>query len=146
MKIRAVIAGIGAAAAVTTGVVLATTTTASAQSGPHVLKFVSVVLKSDDYSPTVTAQTDTDYSTSGRLIGFDVLHFTANPASGKVRIDGAVDMSGGVIDGTLWTTTTSPTASGRVTGGTGAFRGASGTITATTESATKTLVTIVFTT
>lgn len=135
----------GAAAAVAGGVLL-TTTAASAQSALHVLKFVSVGLKSVDYSQTVTAQADTDYSTSGKLIGFDVLHFTVNAASGKVRIDGAVNVYGGVIYGTLASTTTSPTAYGRVTGGTGAYRGASGTITATTESATETLVTIVFTT
>lgn len=145
MKARGLIAGIGAGAVIATGGLLLTTTAASAQGAPHVLKFTSVELKAVEYSRTVSAQTDSDFK-SGKLIGFDVLHFTVNPATGKVRIDGTVDVDGGLIYGTLASTTTSPTATGKITGGTGAFRGAAGRITATTESATKTVVTIVFTT
>jgi hypothetical protein len=145
MKVRTFIAGIGAAAVVGSGG-LVLTTAASAQSAPHILKFVTVEINAVDYSATGFAGEDEDLSTSGQLIGFDVLHFTVNPVSGIVRIDAAVDVDGGVIYGTLTSaSTTSPIAIGKVTGGTGAFRDAAGTITATAESATQSLVTVVFT-
>lgn len=146
MKVRRLIAGIGAAAVVGSGGLLLTTD-ASAKSAPHILRFVSAEANAIQYSATALAATDEAFSTSGQLIGFDVLHFTTNPVSGKVRIDAAVDVEGGVIYGTLTSASiSSPIIIGRVTGGTGAFRDAAGTITATAESATKSLVTVVFTT
>lgn len=145
MKVRTLIAGIGAAAVVGSGGLLLTTA-ASAQSAPHILTFVTVEVNAVGYSTNAYAGEDEDYSTSGQLIGFDVLRLTTNPVSGKVRIDAAVDVNGGVIYGALTSASpTSPIAIGKVTGGTGAFRDAAGTITATAESATKSLVTVVFT-
>lgn len=146
MKVRTLIAGIGAAAVVGSGGLLLTTT-ASAQSAPHTLTFVLVELQAVEYSNTALAATDEDFSTSGKLIGFDVLHFATNPVSGKVRIDAALDVDGGVIYGRLTSASiTSPIDIGKVTGGTGAFHNAAGTITATAESATQSVVTVVFTT
>ena len=144
MKVRTLIAGIGAAAVVASSGLLLTTA-ASAQSAPQILKFVTVLQNAVGYSATASAAMDEDFSTSGTLIGFDVLHFTANPVSGEVTIDAAVVVDGGVIYGKL--TSASPTAlpaSGKVTGGTGTFRHAAGTITAVAQSATSSLVTVVF--
>jgi hypothetical protein len=54
-------------------------------------------------------------------------------------------VEGGVIYGTLTSAAiTSPIIIGKVTGGTGAFRDAAGTIVATAESATTSLVTVTF--
>jgi hypothetical protein len=144
MKVRTLIAGIGAAAVVGSGGLLLTTS-ASAESAPHILKFVSAEVNAIQYSATALAATDDAFSTSGELIGFDVLHFTTNPVSGEVRIDAAVNLKGGVIYGTLTSAAiTSPIIIGKVTGGTGAFRDAAGTIVATAESATTSLVTVTF--
>jgi hypothetical protein len=147
MKVRTLIARIGAAAVVASGGLLFTTA-ASAQSAPHILKFVAVEVNAVAYSATALAASDDDYSTSGQLIGFDVLHFTTNPVSGKVRISAAVVMDGGVIYGALTSASaTSPVFTGKVTGGTGAFRDAAGTITVTAENASGTTsdVTVAFT-
>src|ERR1700677_4593703 len=103
MKVRTLIAGIGAAAVVGGGGMLfsASASAQSAPSAPHTLTFVTSLLNAVEYSPTASAGTDEDFSTSGTLIGFDVLRFTTNPVSGKVRIDAAVDVDGGIIYGTL---------------------------------------------
>ena len=146
MKVRTLIAGIGAAAVVGSGGLLLTTA-ASAQSAPQILKFVTVEQNAVGYSTTALAATDEDFSTSGKLIGFAVLYFKTNPVSGEVRIDAAVAVDGGVIYGRLTSaSSTSPIYTGKVTGGTGAFRDAAGTITATAQSATTSVVTVVFTT
>jgi hypothetical protein len=63
-----------------------------------------------------------------------------------VTADGAFDMEDGIIDITFATTTSSSKAAGEVIGGTGAYLHATGTITATTKSSSKTAVTIVYTT
>ncbi len=147
MKVRKLIAGIGAAALVSSAGLLLTTTAASAHSAQQILTFVTVEQNAVVYSPTSLAATDEDFSTSGQLIGFAVLHFTTNPVSGELRIDAAVAVDGGVIYGRLRSaSSTSPIATGKVTGGTGAFRDAVGTITATAQSATASVVTVVFTT
>jgi hypothetical protein len=146
MKVRTLIARIGAAAVVGIGGLLFTTA-ASAQSAPQILNFVSVEQNAVEYSTTTLAATDEDFSTSGELIGFAVLYFTTNPVSGEVKIHAAVAVDGGVIYGRLTgASSTSPILTGKVTGGTGAFRDAAGTITATAQSATASLVTVVFTT
>lgn len=146
MKVRTLIAGIGAAALVSSGGLLLTTA-ASAHSAPQTLKFVSVEQNAVTYSANTLAATDQDFSTSGQLIGFAVLYFTTNPVSGEVRIDAAVGVDGGVIYGTLTgASASSPILTGKVTGGTGAFRDATGNITAVAQSATASLVTVVFTT
>ncbi|HXP19732.1 MAG TPA: hypothetical protein VN840_08815 [Streptosporangiaceae bacterium] len=147
MKVRTLIARIGAAAVVVSGGLLLTTTTASAHSAPQTLEFVTVEQNAVGYSTTALAATDEDFSTSGKLIGFAVLYFTTNPVSGEVRIHAAVAVDGGIIYGRLTSaSSTSPIFTGKVTGGTGAFRDAAGTITATAQSATASLVTVVFTT
>lgn len=147
MKVRTLIAAIGAAAVVGSGGLLLTTTAASADSAPQILTFVTVEQNAVTYSTTALSATDEDFSTSGQLIGFAVLYFTTNPVSGAVRIEAAVAVDGGIIYGRLTgASSTSPVLTGKVTGGTGAFRDASGTITATAESATTSVVTVNFTT
>jgi hypothetical protein len=145
MKIRTLIAGITAAAVAGTGGLLFTTTAASAQSNPKTLSFLTVEQNAVGYSDTAFSGTDNDYNAAGTLIGFDVLYFKADPVSGKLLISAAVDIDGGLIYGTLTSaSSTSPIATGWITGGTGTFRGAFGTITATAQSATASEITVVF--
>ena len=150
MNIRALIAGIGAVAVVGTGGLVLAGTAASAQSGPHppkssTLKFVAVTTKTIGYTKAYTAEASSDYNSAGKLIGFDVLHFTENPSGREVTVDGSIDLEDGVIDSTFTTSTRSLKAAGEVTGGTGAYRHAAGTITVVTTSSTKTTVTITVT-
>jgi hypothetical protein len=56
----------------------------------------------------------------------------------------AFDTKGGFLYGTVTTTDKGMTFKGKVTGGTGPFKGATGTITAKAISSTKTAVTIVY--
>jgi hypothetical protein len=164
MNIRTLIAGIGTAAVVVSGGLVLTNTAASAQSNPHAAKakssthkpkarsskhtltLTAVATKTVGYGQAYITEASSDYNTKGRLVGFDVLHFTENPTKRMVTIDGAFDMEDGIIYTTFTTSTSSPKATGEVIGGTGAYRHATGTIAATTKSSTKTAVKIVYTT
>jgi hypothetical protein len=148
MNIRTLIAGIGTAAVVVSGglVLTGATATAGAQSSLHKLTLTAVTTKTVSYGKAYTTEASADYNTKGRLVGFDVLHFTENPSKRAVTVDGAFDMEDGIIYSTFTTTTSSPKAVGEVIGGTGAYQHATGTITATTKSSSKTAVTIVYTT
>jgi hypothetical protein len=78
----------------------------------------------------------------GKVIGFDELYIAFNLKTGTGKGNVAVVTKGGVLYGTLRLTQTS--ISGRVTGGTGKFAGARGTISARNLNAkgTRTAVTI----
>jgi hypothetical protein len=56
----------------------------------------------------------------------------------------ALDIKGGFLYGVVTTTDGGKTFSGKLTGGTGAFKGATGTITAKAITSTKTAVTIIY--
>jgi hypothetical protein len=56
----------------------------------------------------------------------------------------ALDVKGGFLYGVVTTTDGGKTFSGKVTGGTGAFKGATGTITGKAISSTKTAITIIY--
>jgi hypothetical protein len=150
MNIRTLIAGIGTAAVVVSGGLVLTGPAASAGAGarakPHTLTLTAVATKTVGYGQAYTTEASADYNTKNRLVGFDVLHFTENRAKRMVTVDGAFDLEDGIIYTTFTTTTSSPKASGEVIGGTGAYQHATGTITATTKSSTKTAVTIAYTT
>jgi hypothetical protein len=111
---------------------------ASTHATTHTLRFTSVQRGSAPLSKSVRAQTDKDLSPSGKLIGYDLLRF-AGRSSGGV----ALAISGGFMYGTLHFTS-SPVVHGHVTGGTGAYRGARGTVTARVlnQSGSRTAVTI----
>jgi hypothetical protein len=154
MNIRTLIAGIGAAAVVvSSGLVLtgaAATASASAsaraQAKPHTLTLTAVATRTVSYGQAYTTEASADYNTKNRLVGFDVLHFTENKGKRMVTVDGAFDMEDGVIYTTFTTSTSSPKAVGEVIGGTGAYQHATGTITATSKTSTRTAVRIAYTT
>jgi hypothetical protein len=145
MKVRTLIAGVSAAAAVASGGLLFTASASAQSTAPRIMKFKSVEVNAIGYSATTFAGSDDDYNAAGTLIGFDVLHFTTDPVSGKTTIAAAVMLGGGVIYGALSSASSTSPTTGTVTGGTGSFRDATGVITVTYESAADAEVVIVFT-
>ena len=148
MKIRATIAAIGTAAAfgITGAIVLPTA--ASAHATTHTLTFTSVQQAAAHYSSTTGGAADKDVNKAGKIIGFDVTRFVFNPQTNTISIGVAITNSGGFLYGKLHQSATSPVSHGTVTGGTGIYAGATGTITGKNlnKSGSKTAVTITYST
>lgn len=144
MKIRTPIIAAGAAVVLGTTGALVLPAVASAHSASTTLKFISVQKASINFSKTAFGQQDTDVNAAGKTIGFDMLYLTAVSATtGNVNITG--DINGGFLYGTgTINFKTGAFTNGKVTGGTGAFAGATGTIKAKDISKTKTAVTITY--
>ena len=143
MKIRNTIVAAGAAAVLGTTAALALPAVASAHSTSHTLAFTSVTVKSVGFTKTTGGSQDTDVNSAGKTIGFDVIYYKATGKT-TATINATVDVKGGLLYGTLTTTNSGKTFSGKVTGGTGAFKGATGTIKAKAITSKKTAVTIVY--
>ena len=144
MKIRTSIIAAGAAVALGTTGALVLPAVASAHSASTTLKFISVQKASVTFSKTAFGQQDTDVNAAGKTVGFDMLYITAVSATaGNVNITG--DTKGGFLYGTgTINFKTGAFSNGKVTGGTGAFAKATGTIKTKTISKTKTAVTITY--
>jgi hypothetical protein len=144
MKIRTSIIAAGAAVALGTTGALVLPAVASAHSATTTLKFVSVQKAQVTFSKTTFGQQDTDVNATGKPIGFDELYFATTSAStAAANVTG--DFSGGLLYGTFTVNfKTGAISNGKVTGGTGKFAGATGTITAKSISKTKTAVTITY--
>jgi hypothetical protein len=146
MKIRATIAAAAVAFALGTTGALVLPAVASAHSAVHTLKFVSVLKKLVIYTKTTVAEQDTDVTRTGKIIGFDELYATqTGKTTGTATV--AFAESGGLLYGALTLTHNGARAHGTVTGGTGAFKGATGAITvkAANSSGTHSAVTITYT-
>jgi hypothetical protein len=142
MKIRASIAAAGAAVTLGTTGVLVLPAVASAHNASHTLKFTAVQVKGTKFTSTTFGAQETDVNSTGKTIGFDDVYFKiTGPTSATANL--AFDTTGGFLY-VVATTTNGKTFTGTVTGGTGAFKGATGTVTATAISSTKHAVTIVY--
>ena len=147
MKLRASLAAIGATLVLgTTGALALPAVAASAHSSTHTLKLISVTKKSLALTKTSGAQQDTDVNAAGKTVGFDMLYFPAvSGTTGTVNL--TLDTTGGFLYGKLTANfKTGAITNGKVTGGTGAFAGATGTIKAKNLNAagTRTAVTITY--
>jgi hypothetical protein len=144
MKVRKSIVAAGAAVVLGTTGALVLPAVASASSATHTLKFISVTKTSVQFTKTTIGQQDTDVNAVGKTVGFDMLYITFTSATtAAVNVTG--DFSGGFLYGTgTINMKTGAFSNGKVTGGTGAFKGATGTIKTKTISKTKTAVTIVY--
>lgn len=144
MKVRSLIAAVSAAALLSGSGAIAIAAAASADTTSHTLKFISVTGKMVAFSKTNAGQQNTDVNSKGKVVGFDMLNITVNPKTGKGTILATVDANGGFLIGVL-PLSTSKTLHGVVTGGVGAFKGASGTIVATPNKAgTRVTVTVTY--
>lgn len=146
MKIRTSIIAAGAAVVLGTTGALVLPAVASAHSTTHTLKFISVTKKSAQFTMTSGGQQDTDVNSAGKVVGFDMLYFTQiSSTTGALNI--TVDTTGGLLYGTATANfMTGVISNGEVTGGTGSFAGATGTITANNlnTAGTRTKVTITY--
>ncbi len=144
MKLRTSLAAAGAAVVLGTTGALVLPAVASAHSGTHTLKFVAVQKATVMFSTATLGIQETDVNAAGKTIGFDMLYVAGtSPSSGAVNV--TVDTNGGFLYGTFTVSIkTGVVTNGKVTGGTGAFTGATGTIKATTISSTKHAVTITY--
>ena len=144
MKVRMSIIAAGAAVVLGTTGALVLPAVASAHSATTTLKFIAVQKAMHSFSSATAGIQETDTNTTGKTIGFDMLYFKVISSS-SAAVNATIDTKGGFLYGTFNVNlTTGAVTNGKVTGGTGAFVGATGTITAKTISSTKHAVTITY--
>jgi hypothetical protein len=144
MKLRTSLAAAGVAAALGTGA-LVLPAVASASSATHTLKFTAVTNKSIMFTKTSGGSQETDVNGAGKTVGFDVLYFAAVSAT-TANINVTFDTTGGLLYGTANVTRSGAVSNGKVTGGTGAFAGATGTIKAKSAGKNHEAITITYST
>ena len=118
---------------------------ASADNAAHTLKFTAVRrTKGINFTRSTGGDQETDVNSAGKAIGFDIVY---EKVTGKTSatLDAAFLLKGGLLYATA-ATTNGTTFKGKVTGGTGAFKGATGTIIAKIMSSKKTAITITYNT
>ena len=143
MKVRTYIAAAGAAALVGTGAFLLPAA-ASPHATTHTLKFIAVQKATHSFTKTSFGAQETDLNSKGKTIGFDEVYFKLTSATAAAA-NVTLDTTGGMMYGTFHLSlSTGKITNGKVTGGTGAFKGATGTITAKPISSTKTAVTVTY--
>jgi hypothetical protein len=144
MKLRTSLAAAGAAVVLGTTGAFVLPAVASAHSATHTLKFVTLTTATVGFTRATGGIQGTDVNTVGKKIGFDMLYFAATSPS-SVAVNVTIDTKGGFLYGT-WTfhPRTGVVTNGKVTGGTGAFAGATGTIKIKTISSTKHAITITY--
>jgi hypothetical protein len=146
MRIGTTITAVGAAVVIGTTGALVLPAAASTHAATHTLKFVSVLKKLVIYTKATVAEQDTDVTSAGKTIGFDELYATQTGTTTGTA-DVAYAETGGLLYGVLTLTHNGAYAHGTVTGGTGKFKDATGTITAkpANASGTHSAVTITYT-
>jgi hypothetical protein len=156
MKHRTTIAAIAAAAAIGAAcafLVPAASASAGASAGEAAgasattgtLRFTSVAVTQADYTATVSSAQDNDVNKAGKVIGYDLLHVVFNPTARTAAVDVVFVNQAGFVYGVA-TASNSPVLHGTVTGGTGSFKGATGTFVAKNlnSAGTKAAVTITY--
>jgi hypothetical protein len=144
MKLRTSLAAAGTAVLLGTTGALVLPAVASAHSATHTLKFLAVQKGTVGFTRATGAIQNTDVNTTGKTIGFDMLYFAATSPS-NVAVNYTLDTKGGFLYSTFtFHPKTGVVTNGTVTGGTGAFAGATGTIKVKTISPTKHAITITY--
>jgi hypothetical protein len=142
MKVRRSIVAAAAAVVLGTTGALVLPAVAGAHTASTTLKFVAVQKARVSFTSSTFGTQETDVNSTGKVIGFDDVYITAtSPSTATANV--ALDIKGGFLYGLVTSTDGGKTFSGKVTGGTGAFKGATGTITGKAISSTKTAVTII---
>jgi hypothetical protein len=94
----------------------------------HTLAFTLVEQTQVQFSPTLSIAEDKDLNHAGKVIGYDVIRFCFDPKTTTAVIGVTIDLPGGFLYGQVYEGS-SPVSHGTVSGGSGAYRGATGTIT-----------------
>ncbi len=144
MKLRTSLTAAGAAVVLGTAGALVLPAVASAHSATTTLKFIAVQKATVSFTTATQGTQDTDVNTAGKTVGFDMLYAKVTSSS-SAAVNATIDTKGGFLYGTFTVNLkTGAVTNGKVTGGTGAFAGATGTITAKAISSTKHAVTITY--
>src|SRR5580658_2195187 len=130
MKTRTTMAAAAAAAIVGTGAFVLPAA-ASANTTTHTLKFTAETKSSAAFSNSAEAEQDTDVNGAGKVVGYDMIYL-AVLSSTSVAINITVDVNGGMLYGTATLNDAGVVSNGKVTGGTGSFKGATGKFTVKT--------------
>jgi hypothetical protein len=105
------------------------------------LKFTSATDKTVNFTDTASVNQDHDVDSAGNTIGFDSTYVTAT-GTNTATADAALAINGGFLYATFSTKDGGQNWSGEVTGGTGTFQGATGTVKASATSPTELAVTV----
>jgi hypothetical protein len=146
MKHRIAIAAIATSAALGGACAfLVPAASASTAAKSHTITFTSVEEAVHNYSQTSNSQQDKDANGSGKVIGYDMLYTVLNPKTETAKLTFTAVLSGGFVYGVA-SASSNPVSHGTITGGTGAFRGAKGTLLAKNlnKAGTRTAVTITY--
>jgi hypothetical protein len=120
---------------------------ASPHSATHTLTFTSIELKSLNFAKTQFGQADKDVNSAHKTVGFDSLNGVFDPKTGSVTIDVSFDAAGGFMYFHLHATDSKGDSfAGKMTGGTGAFKNATGSLVAhnLNKAGSRTAVTITY--
>jgi hypothetical protein len=144
MKIRTTMAAGAAAAIVGTGAFVLPAA-ASASTTTHTLKFTAETKSSAAFSNSAEAEQDTDVNGAGKVVGYDMLYLVV-VSSTSAAINITVDVNGGMLYGTATLNGEGVVSNGKVTGGTGSFKGATGkfTVKSLNKAGTRHAVTITY--
>ncbi len=119
---------------------------AAAKPVTHKITVHSVAKAGGQLGKTPYFSTVSEDRTGKRLIGTDVVSGHVDPSTGKVTVYGAIGLPGGLIYYTGHGSANSLKTTGTITGGTGAYAGAKGTIVSKqVPHQTKTTGTVVYT-
>ena len=144
MKLRTSLAAAGAAVVPGTTEALALPALASAHSSTHTLKFIAVQKGTVNFTSATQGTQWTNTNATGKTVGFSMLYVAATSSS-SAAVNFTVDTKGGFLNGTFtFNLKTGAVTNGKVTGGTGAFVNATGTLTGKSISNTKEAVTITY--
>jgi hypothetical protein len=145
MKTRIGIAAAATASLLGTSAFLLPALASPQSAKTHTVKFTSVQLKSVNFSRTSFGQSDVDINKAHKKVGFDTLNGVFDPKTNAVKIDVSFDTKGGFMYFHLHSTSSS-TFAGKMTGGTGKFKHAHGTLVASNlnKAGTRTAVTITY--
>ena len=126
----------GGLVAATVGGAFAVPALASPHAVAHTMTFISVTKASIGFGGTSAGVQQTDVNEAGKVVGFDETYGVAVSAR-AVDNDLTLDTNGGLLYGTYTLNlVTGKISDGKVSGGTGAYKHATGTLAATAISAT----------
>jgi hypothetical protein len=120
---------------------------ASSDSATHTVKFTSIELKGLSFTKTHFGQSDKDVNSAHKTVGFDTLNGVFDPKTGSATIDVSFDAAGGFMYFHLHSTSSAGDSfAGKMTGGTGKFKNATGSLVANNlnKSGSRTAVTITY--
>lgn len=144
VKLRPFLVAIGAAATLGSTVALVLPGVASARAVTRTVTLTSVQDRQVNFSRTRGILSDTDFNSVGRVVGFDAVRFSFNRRTNRTSFGVALNIERGFVYGVLSERGNNPVMRGRISWGTGIFRGVAGTITARNlnSNGTRTAVTI----